>query len=142
MDDMTRNLDLRRISLGGPVFDVDKLRWLNGRYIRENYTRRRPSAALERWALNPEAVSRIVPLVQPRLETLGDWGRLTGPFFSDRVTYGSGRAAHQGEGAGRDWRAILQMAAWRLDGIREFTAPVLEACFRELARPSSSRSGT
>jgi glutamyl-tRNA synthetase len=26
--------DLERISLGGPVFDLEKLRWLNGRYLR------------------------------------------------------------------------------------------------------------
>ena len=26
---------LERISLGGPVFDVEKLTWLNGRYLRQ-----------------------------------------------------------------------------------------------------------
>ena len=28
--------DLSRINLGGSVFDLEKLGWLNGRYIREN----------------------------------------------------------------------------------------------------------
>ena len=132
LDDMARNLNLETISLGGPVFGAAKLRWLNARYIRENYTAPGLQAALERWALNPETVARIVPLVQPRLETLGDWGRLTAPFFSDQVTFDPDALLIKGHDRD-ETRAILQMAAWRLDGIREFTAPVLEAGFTELA---------
>ena len=30
IDEMTSAIDLERISLGGPIFDVEKLDWLNG----------------------------------------------------------------------------------------------------------------
>src|SRR5688500_12278023 len=33
-DEFVEAFDLARISLGGPVFDLEKLTWLNGRYLR------------------------------------------------------------------------------------------------------------
>ena len=35
VEDMLREFSPERISLGGPVFDVQKLTWLNGLYLRE-----------------------------------------------------------------------------------------------------------
>ena len=32
---MIEHFDLKRISLGGPIFDTTKLDWLNGTWIRE-----------------------------------------------------------------------------------------------------------
>ena len=31
---MIQSFDIQRISLGGPVFDIEKLYWLNGEYLR------------------------------------------------------------------------------------------------------------
>ncbi|MCV6614296.1 MAG: glutamate--tRNA ligase, partial [Cellvibrionaceae bacterium] len=33
---MMNNFDIQRVSLGGPIFDVEKLSWLNGLWIRED----------------------------------------------------------------------------------------------------------
>ena len=76
--------DFEKISLGGPVFDLVKLKWLNGEYIR---------------ALTPEAfydrlratlfsdayLSQIAPLVQTRIETLSQFGDLADFFLRDEV---------------------------------------------------------
>ena len=34
-NEMVKNLSFDRISLGGPVFDIQKLTWLNGLYLRD-----------------------------------------------------------------------------------------------------------
>ncbi len=130
--DMAANLELERISLGGPVFDPAKLRWLNGRYIREDYTPAALGDALERWALNRENLARIIPLVQPRLETLGDWGRLTAPFFADEVALDVADLQLKGKSA-EELADILQMAVWKLEPLRDFSRDPIEAVFRELA---------
>jgi glutamyl-tRNA synthetase len=130
--DMCAHLELERISLGGPVFDVAKLRWLNGRYIRENHDARALRARLQEWALGEEHLDRIVPLVQPRLETLGDWGPLTAAFFADAVPLDPAELTIKGRATG-EVAAILQLAVWRLEAQRDFTAAALEALFRELA---------
>jgi glutamyl-tRNA synthetase len=130
--DICAHLKLTKISLGGPVFDPDKLRWLNGRYIREDYTPARLQETLAAWALNPDYIARIVPLVQPRLETLGDWGFLTAAFFADAVPVDPAALALKGKTA-EETAEILQLAVWRLDGLADFTAPALQSVFEEMA---------
>ena len=35
LNELSESFDLKRMSLGGPIFDLAKLKWLNGRYLRE-----------------------------------------------------------------------------------------------------------
>jgi glutamyl-tRNA synthetase len=74
-----------RISLGGPVFDLVKLKWLNGEYLRALA----PQAFFERLRnvlFADEYLQAIAPLVQTRIETLGQFGDLADFFFRDDVT--------------------------------------------------------
>jgi glutamyl-tRNA synthetase len=80
--EMLERFDVKNIRLGGPVFDLTKLKWLNGEYIRalspeEFYT------ALRSTVLSDAYLSRIASLVQTRVETLGEFGNLTHFFFAD-----------------------------------------------------------
>ena len=84
------------------------------------------------WSINPEYLGRIVPLVQPRLETLADWGHMTAPFFADEVPLEPGTVKIKGNEPD-EVAAILQMTIGRLDGQREFTGEALQSLFRELA---------
>ena len=130
--EMSENLQLERISLGGPVFDVTKLRWLNGRYLRESYTPDELLGALEGWALNRDVFARIVPLVQPRLETLANWGALTMPFFSDEVPVNTDDLAIKKK-TPEETAEILQLSLWRLEAQTDFTAEALGATLRGIA---------
>jgi glutamyl-tRNA synthetase len=69
--EMADDFTLEKIHLGGPVFDLAKLSWLNGQYLRKLET----EAFMDRiqeWALNRENLARLVPLIQPRTERLAD----------------------------------------------------------------------
>ncbi|AJQ95004.1 glutamate--tRNA ligase [Gynuella sunshinyii] len=79
---MVENFDISRMSLGGPVFDQEKLSWLNGRYIRENHTPEQLAKVLGEWAYNPEYFMQFMPLVQERIEKLSDVAPLVAFFFS------------------------------------------------------------
>jgi glutamyl-tRNA synthetase len=132
LQQMCANLELEKISLGGPVFDIDKLRWLNGRYIREDYTPETLQAKLEEWALNRERIGRIIPLVQPRLETLADWGHLTVPFFANEVPLAPQDIKIKAK-TPEEVAEILQLSVWRLEQQGDFSAQGLDALFREMA---------
>src|SRR5512134_567666 len=60
---------LERISLGGPVFDLEKLTWLNGRYLRR-LTPRQLLDRLRGELLSDEHLLDVLPLVQERIDTL------------------------------------------------------------------------
>ncbi len=69
--ELSEAMDLARISLGGPIFDLDKLSWLNGQYLRA-LSREEFAARVVQWMLNDERVGQLVPLVQERTEKLSD----------------------------------------------------------------------
>ena len=132
LDKMIADFQLDKISLGGPVFDVQKLRWLNGRYIREDYDAQSLRQALEGWALGGDMLDRIVPLAQPRMETLSDWGYLTAFFFADSVPYSASDLEMKGKSE-EELKSIFQIAIWRLESMVGFTSAAIEDVFRELA---------
>jgi glutamyl-tRNA synthetase len=81
---MVERFDVKNIRLGGPVFDLTKLKWLNGEYLRalspEDFYK-----ALRSTVLSDAYLGQIAPLIQSRIETLGQFGDLTGFFFRDDV---------------------------------------------------------
>ncbi len=82
LDDMLARYDFARISLGGPVFDLVKLRWLNGEYIRKQS----PSeffTALRSTIFSDAYLQSVASLIQTRIETLGAVGDMAGFFFRD-----------------------------------------------------------
>ena len=83
--DMLEKFDFKRISLGGPVFDLVKLKWLNGEYLRK-LTPDAFFAALRRTILSDDYLRAIAPLVQARMETLGQFGDMTSFFFADNIS--------------------------------------------------------
>ncbi len=84
LPEMLEKFDFKRISLGGPVFDLVKLKWLNGEYLRK-LTPDAFFAALRRTILSDDYLRAIAPLVQARMETLGQFGDMTGFFFADNI---------------------------------------------------------
>jgi glutamyl-tRNA synthetase len=82
--EMIERFDFKRISLGGPVFDLTKLKWLNGEYLRklspEDFF-----AALRSTVFSDRYLQSIVPLIQTRIETLAQVGDLAGFLFADTV---------------------------------------------------------
>ena len=82
--EMLEHFDIKNIRLGGPVFDLTKLRWLNGEYLRA-MTPDEFYAALRGTVLSDAHLSQIAALVQTRVETLAEFGNLTHFFFADDV---------------------------------------------------------
>lgn len=124
--------EIEAVSLGGPVFDTDKLRWLNGRYLREDLTPATLVETVRDWGFAPERLERIAALVQPRLEVLGDWGAMTAPFFADRVEVDAGALEVKGRSP-EETADLLQIVIWRLEELRPFSAETIQTLFGELA---------
>ncbi len=82
--EMIQHFDLKNIRPAGPVFDLTKLRWLNGEYLRalslDDFY-----AALRGTILADEYLKEIAALLQTRIETLGEFGNLTHFFFADDI---------------------------------------------------------
>ena len=70
--DMQNAFDIDRVSLGGPIFDVEKLKWLNGLWLRENFDTAQLKERLKAWFWNDETLEKILPHAQCRMEGWSD----------------------------------------------------------------------
>ncbi|HEX5059250.1 MAG TPA: glutamate--tRNA ligase, partial [Kofleriaceae bacterium] len=75
-----------RISLGGPVFDLDKLTWLNEKYIHDLNYEQFADAVID-WRLNKDFLVKVLPLVRERVKKLADIVPATEYFFSGDLDY-------------------------------------------------------
>jgi glutamyl-tRNA synthetase len=82
--EMVENFVFNNIRVGGPVFDLTKLKWLNGEYLRKLTPEEFFLAVRER-VFGDSYLRQISALMQTRIETLAQFGDLTGFFFSDNV---------------------------------------------------------
>jgi glutamyl-tRNA synthetase len=94
LDEMVREFTFDRISLGGPVFDLQKLDWINGMYMR----RLTPAELAQRLhdqiiqpklqrLADPAYMQAITPLLQERLHTLGDFHQMAAFFYDVPLAY-------------------------------------------------------
>ncbi len=82
--EMVEHFVFTDIRLGGPVFDLTKLKWLNGEYLRklspEDFFQQ-----VRTRVFGDDYLRQVSALMQTRIETLTQFGDLTGFFFSDAV---------------------------------------------------------
>jgi glutamyl-tRNA synthetase len=149
-DDLIKNFSLERISRTGAVFDVDKLNWFNGYYIRqlgvdELIERVLPilekdlSAEIKR-SLNREYLRRIVPLIHERLKLLTEITDLTIFFFVENVEHDINDLVGK-----KMTKAIalniLEVALDRLKSLADFNIDSLENLLRLLAAELGLKAG-
>lgn len=87
LDEFLRLFTLERITLTAPVYDLDKLNWLNGQYIRmlSDADLAKRLATFIPSDCPQELIPQILPLIKERLVTLKDFEELTTFFYRDIV---------------------------------------------------------
>lgn len=129
---MFDNFDIQRVSLGGPIFDQEKLSWLNGLWLREDLDPAQFAAKYQEWALNPEYLMQIVPLIQQRVEKLSDVAPLASFFLSGMLDISEADFEHKSLEKD-DIRRMLQYSVWLLDTESQWNKDRLFAQLKQLA---------
>ncbi|MCA9540392.1 MAG: glutamate--tRNA ligase [Myxococcales bacterium] len=132
LDEMQAHFDLDRVSLGGPIFDVDKLTWLNGRYIREDLDDQQFIARVVEWAVNPEYLGPVIPLVRPRISRWTDLIDMAGFFLQGTVDVAPEALAHKRLPPEEVLRALVY-TQWRLDLLPAWNVAAIEEALRSTA---------
>jgi glutamyl-tRNA synthetase len=132
LETMVKRFSVEHVPLGGPVFDVEKLDWLNGRYLRERFDAGAFEARVAEWGFAPERLARIAALAQPRVQRLSDLAYLTAFFFAGRVPVRvedlrSAKLDDLGT------RQALHLALVELDALREWNVAGIEGVLTRIA---------
>jgi glutamyl-tRNA synthetase len=118
--DMLEHFDIQRVSLGGPIFDVEKLSWLNGLWIREDLDTVELARRLVNWAYNEDNLLQVLPHAQKRMETLSDFAPLASFLVSGTLPLSESSF----ESIKLEREALvrnLQFALWKLEAQRHWT---------------------
>ncbi len=129
--EMLANFDITRVSLGGPIFDVEKLRWLNGMWLRE-LEQDQLAQRLQDWALNRETLMKVLPHLQQRIEVFTDIAPLAGFFLAGLLplTPESFSSSNLEE---EELLTVLQCVLWRLEAESDWNRDTLFAAVKSLA---------
>lgn len=84
LDTFIQNFSWDRMSLGGPIFDLEKLTWMNGKYMREIISKERWVSDLSE-RFSKERLSALFPLFQQRIDVYEDFVGAADFFFSGSV---------------------------------------------------------
>ena len=136
-EEMSRTFDWARVNTVGPVFDLDKLAWLNGHYVRELSEAdfaERALPFLQRAGLvaSPPTdeqralLAGVVPLVQTRVAVLSELPDLVRFLFVDEDDFAVDPAA-AAKALGEGSAEVLTAAADALDGLDDWTAESVQA---------------
>jgi glutamyl-tRNA synthetase len=116
LNEMIEHFDLSRVSLGGPTFDVTKLSWLNGEWLKAMPL---PDFmhAFQQWAINPEYLSLVAKQVQSRIQTLSEAANWVNFFFAGTVNVSADKFVHK-KLSPEEIKRILQYALWDFEQLR------------------------
>jgi glutamyl-tRNA synthetase len=133
LPEMLENFDLERVSLGGPVFDVTKLEWLNGLWIRELDDDQFADQVAD-WALNRENLKRLIPVIRQRVNTWADLAPIAS-FFLHGLMDLSQEDLRGFKGIEDDdaVRRIFAYTAWALDAEPSWDAACIQRVLREMS---------
>lgn len=132
-----------RVSLGGPVFDLEKLRWMNGKYIREvlslEEVAERVKPFLREAGLSWESeayLRRAVELMRPRFDTLKEFPEKARYLFTEDYPMAEKAQRKLEEGL-----PLLKELYPRLRAQEEWTEAALEALLRGFAAEKGVKLG-
>ncbi|TFH69183.1 glutamate--tRNA ligase [Gammaproteobacteria bacterium LSUCC0057] len=130
--EMIAAFDINRISLGGPIFDVDKLSWLNGLWIREELSDEQLADQLIHWALNRDNLMAFIPHARARMERLSDIAPLGAYLLSGKLPITAEQLIHSGLDE-ESLIEVLQFSLWRLEQLQEWQRDTIFDTLKTLA---------
>ncbi|MBN1356749.1 glutamate--tRNA ligase [bacterium] len=133
LEEFVSDFDIDRISLGGAVFDLKKLKWLTGRYIRENHLPDDLWNRYKQWRLNDGFLVRMLPMMMNRLQTLGDLIPACAFLLATDIEYETELLKPQNRSL-EEIAPVLQTLAFQFETRSEWTAAGIERDVNETAR--------
>lgn len=143
LEQFVENFTLERITLGGPVFDLEKLTWLNGRYLRA-LSPPELLARLRSGVLSDDYLAQVIPLTHERIDRLEDFMAYAQFFFVGEVSYdGDAQLRMVPKKYSRDETAgaLAELLEGNLDPLMEWDAAHLEPLLRGAAERLGWKTG-
>ncbi len=149
-EQIVKDFSLERVSKTAAIFNIEKLNWMNGIYIRQLTAEEFMNRALPfleadlpaevNRPLPLEYVRQVLPLVHERAKLLDDVTQLSRYFFVDNFEYDTSLLVSKGM-TPESTINTLQVSISRLETLEAFDAEPLEFLLRPLAEELQVKTG-
>ena len=146
--DVVEHFSFERVSTTSPVFDIEKLEWLNGVYLRSldlDQFVQRAEPYLSAAGLSASGARRqlepVLPDLQERTKRLAELPEATSFFFRDELDYQADLLVAR-KSSPEEARRLLSAALDVVERLPDFGAESLDAAFHALAERLDVRPGT
>lgn len=131
LTEMIEHFDIHRVSLGGPIFDIDKLHWLNGQYIKAMTPAELLNTILA-WQGDRAKLEEIAGAIQPRINLLSEAVNWSAFYFNHMPTITAEQFENKKLSA-EQVRQSLQFAIWRLESLFTWNNDTVSQVLMDLA---------
>ncbi|WFU08283.1 glutamate--tRNA ligase [Rhizobium sp. CB3090] len=132
MDELAGQFDPENLSKAGAIFDIQKLDWLNGRWIREKLSEEEFQHRVLTWAMENNRLREGLKLSQSRISKLGELPDLTGFLFKSDLNLDPSAFAKI-KSTPEELLEILNTVQPDLEKILEWNVETIEAELRAIA---------
>jgi glutamyl-tRNA synthetase len=130
--EMVEAFNIDRVSLGGPIFDLDKLTWLNGQWLKYTLTDTEYRVRLMEWICSEAFFESALPHLKTRIDVFSEASQWLNPLWVKDVSLTQEALAELG--LETDVVAnVLQYLIWRLESASTWTRDAVEAEIRWVA---------
>ncbi len=141
LDELVEKFSIEAVNRAGAIFDIEKLNWLNGHYIRklpldelqEKLSPYLPDA-------DPDYLGQIIPLIHERLKRLDEVVSLTDFFFAEELEYDPGLLIAK-KHTPEESKVALEKVLGAISGLDDFSVESLETALRSLVEELGWKTG-
>lgn len=133
MDQLAEKFDPENLNKAGAIFDIQKLDWLNGRWLREGLTETDFVTRVLAWAQENDRFREGMKLSQSRITRLSDLPDLAGFLLKGDLGLTADDFANIKKVPLADVQAILETAQADLEKIFEWNVESIEAELRAIS---------
>jgi glutamyl-tRNA synthetase len=131
--EMVSAFDIDRVSLGGPIFDVDKLTWLNGQWLKHCLSDEQYQQRLMEWMCSESFFVSVLPHLKSRIDVFSEAGQWLQPLWAKDVSLSQDTLGALG--LEQDILAnVLQFLVWRFESCGSWNRQVIEQEIRWVAK--------
>lgn len=132
LEEMVEAFNIDRVSLGGPIFDLDKLTWLNGQWLKNTLTDAEYRTRLMEWMCSDTFFASALPHLKSRIDLFSEASQWLNPLWVKDVSLTQESLMELG--LEMDVVAsVLQYLIWRLESVSTWTRDAIEAEIRWVA---------
>lgn len=151
LEEMIKEFDLSDVNSANPIFDITKLEWMNGEYIRKTQNSKLKTQILEylmdisggslkKEHPTEEEIEKVIPLIRDRIKTLSDFVPLT-DFLWEKPEYDMS-VFDKLKTQSVKVKTILEKVAEKMKKMEKpWTTEVFEKTFRNLADEMGIKAG-